>query len=104
MIDLSLADRGKKLKPDVTARARPQAVVELYNTALHVHLLLERKDVNTMVDNEALDGICRRDLYIGCPTYTNLRGLISPTISVLTSTLNANGTLSIDVEDSMHAS
>ena len=39
---------------------------------LCVHSLLEHTDVTIMYDNEALYDICRRNLDIERPTYTNL--------------------------------
>merc|ERR1719333_1396569 len=49
------------------------ACVEPYNTVLCVHSLLEHTDVTNQVDNEALYDICRRNLDIERPTYTNLK-------------------------------
>ena len=48
------------------------AVVEPYSAVLCVHSLLEHTDVSLLVDNEALYDICRRNLDIERPTYTNL--------------------------------
>merc|ERR1711936_829239 len=71
-------------KISFTVWACPQvatAVVEPYNTVLCVHSLLEHTDVTIMYDNEALYDICRRNLDIERPTYTNLNRLIAPVIS-----------------------
>ena len=51
---------------------------------LCVHSLLEHTDVTIMYDNEALYDICRRNLDIERPTYTNLNRLIAQIISSLT--------------------
>merc|ERR1712228_379722 len=80
-------DYGKKTKLSFTIWACPQvatAVVEPYNTVLCVHSLLEHTDVTIMYDNEALYDICRRNLDIERPTYTNLNRLIAQIISSLT--------------------
>ena len=52
-----------------------------------VHSLLEHTDVTIMYDNEALYDICRRNLDIERPTYTNLNRLIAQIISSLTASL-----------------
>ena len=49
-----------------------------------MHSLLEHTDVTIMYDNEALYDICRRNLDIERPTYTNLNRLIAQIISSLT--------------------
>lgn len=54
---------------------------------LCVHSLLEHIDVTIMYDNEALYDICRRNLDIERPTYTNLNRLIAQIISSLTASL-----------------
>ena len=46
-------------------------------------LALEHSDVSFMVDNEALYDICRRNLDIERPTYTNLNRLVAQIISSL---------------------
>lgn len=53
------------------------AVVEPYNSVLSTHSLLEHTDVAVMLDNEAIYDICRRNLDIERPTYTNLNRLIT---------------------------
>merc|ERR1712048_1204261 len=80
-------DYGKKSKLGFTVYPSPQvstAVVEPYNSILSTHSLLEHTDVAVMLDNEAIYDICRRQLDIERPTYTNLNRLISQTISSLT--------------------
>lgn len=57
------------------------------NKVLCVHSLLEHTDVTIMYDNEALYDICRRNLDIERPTYTNLNRLIAQIISNLTASL-----------------
>merc|ERR1712188_232935 len=75
------------------------AVVEPYNTVLCVHSLLEHTDVTMQVDNEALYDICRRNLDIERPTYTNLNRLIAQIISSLTASLRFDGALNVDLTE-----
>ena len=79
-------DYGRKSKLSFTIYPSPQvstAVVEPYNCVLSTHSLLEHTDVSFMVDNEALYDICRRNLDIERPTYTNLNRLIAQVITKL---------------------
>ena len=80
MLERLSVDYGKKSKISFTVWSCPQistAVVEPYNTVLCVHSLLEHTDVTNQVDNEALYDICRRNLDIERPTYTNLNRLVA---------------------------
>uniref|UniRef100_A0A672IMF4 Tubulin/FtsZ 2-layer sandwich domain-containing protein n=1 Tax=Salarias fasciatus TaxID=181472 RepID=A0A672IMF4_SALFA len=73
-------DYGKKSKLDFAVYPAPQvstAVVEPYNSILTTHTTLEHSDCAFMVDNEAISIICRRNLDIERPTYTNLNRLIA---------------------------
>merc|ERR1739848_772585 len=84
MLERLSVDYGKKSKLSFTVWSCPQvatAVVEPYNTVLCVHSLLEHTDVTVMMDNEALYDICRRNLDIERPTYTNLNRLLAQIIS-----------------------
>merc|ERR1712158_127841 len=95
-------DYGKKSKLSFTVWACPQvatAVVEPYNTVLCVHSLLEHTDVTVMYDNEALYDICRRNLHIERPTYTNLNRLLAQVISSLTASLRFDGALNVDITE-----
>merc|ERR1712032_1715125 len=93
---------GKKSKISFTVWACPQvatAVVEPYNTVLCVHSLLEHTDVTIMYDNEALYDICRRNLDIERPTYTNLNRLLAQIISSLTASLRFDVALNVDITE-----
>merc|ERR1711906_10099 len=84
MLERLSVDYGKKSKLSFTIWPCPQvstAVVEPYNCVLAVHSLLEHTDVTNQVDNEALYDICRRNLDIERPTYTNLNRLVAQCIS-----------------------
>merc|ERR1712222_196688 len=93
---------GKKSKLSFTVWACPQvatAVVEPYNTVLCVHSLLEHTDVTILMDNEALYDLCRRNLDIERPTYTNLNRLLAQIISSLTASLRFDGALNVDITE-----
>uniref|UniRef100_A0A915A3S6 Tubulin alpha chain n=1 Tax=Parascaris univalens TaxID=6257 RepID=A0A915A3S6_PARUN len=73
-------DYGKKSKLQFSIYPAPQvstAVVEPYNSVLTTHTTLEHSDCAFMVDNEAIYDICRRNLDVERPSYTNLNRLIS---------------------------
>ena len=73
-------DYGKKSKLEFSIYPAPQvatAVVEPYNSILTTHTTLEHSDCAFMVDNEAIFDICRRNLDIERPSYTNLNRLIA---------------------------
>merc|ERR1711862_1011961 len=102
MLERLSVDYGKKSKISFTVWACPQvatAVVEPYNTVLCVHSLLKHTDVTIMYDNEALYDICRRNLDIERPTYTNLNRLLGQIISSLTASLRFDGALNVDVTE-----
>ena len=95
-------DYGKKSKLGFTLYPCPQissAVVEPYNSILSTHSLLEHTDVAVMLDNEACYDLCRRQLDIERPTYTNLNRLIAQVISSLTASLRFDGALNVDVTE-----
>jgi tubulin alpha len=102
MLERLSVDYGKKSKISFTVWCCPQvatAVVEPYNTVLCVHSLLEHTDVTNQVDNEALYDICRRNLDIERPTYTNLNRLIAQIVSSLTASLRFDGALNVDITE-----
>ena len=73
-------DYGKKSKLEFAIYPAPQvstAVVEPYNSILTTHTTLEHSDCAFMVDNEAIYDICRRNLDIERPTYTNLNRFVT---------------------------
>merc|ERR1712147_425275 len=97
-----LVDYGKKSKLGFTVLPSPQistAVVEPYNSILSMHTLLEHMDVNASVDNEAIYDICRRNLDIERPTYTNLNRLVAQCISSITASLRFEGQLNVDLTE-----
>merc|ERR1711939_108644 len=83
-------DYGKKSKLGFTVYPSP---------LVSTHSLLEHTDVAVMLDNEAVYDICRRNLDIERPTYTNLNRLIAQVISSLTASLRFDGALNVDVTE-----
>ena len=75
------------------------AVVEPYNSTLCAHTTLEHSDCALMVDNEAIYDICRRNLDVERPSYTNLNRLISQIVSSITASLRFDGALNVDLNE-----
>ena len=95
-------DYGKKSKLEFAIYPAPQvstAVVEPYNSILTTHTTLEHSDCAFMVDNEAMYDICRRNLDIERPTYTNLNRLIGQIVSSITASLRFDGALNVDLTE-----
>merc|ERR1712172_149606 len=63
---------------------------------LTTHTTLEHSDCAFMVDNEAIYDICRRNLDIERPTYSNLNRLIGQIVSSITASLRFDGALNVD--------
>ena len=74
-------------------------MVEPYNSILTTHTTLEHSDCAFMVDNEAIYDICRRNLDIERPTYTNLNRLIGQIVSSITASLRFDGALNVDLTE-----
>ncbi|ORX62238.1 tubulin alpha-3 chain [Hesseltinella vesiculosa] len=95
-------DYGKKSKLEFSVYPAPQvstSVVEPYNSILTTHTTLEHSDVSFMVDNEAIYDICRRNLDIERPTYSNLNRLIAQVVSSITASLRFDGSLNVDLNE-----
>ncbi|KAB5537049.1 hypothetical protein PHYPO_G00114360 [Pangasianodon hypophthalmus] len=92
----------EKSKLEFSIYPAPQvstAVVEPYNSILTTHTTLEHSDCAFMVDNEAIYDICRRNLDIERPTYTNLNRLIGQIVSSITASLRFDGALNVDLTE-----
>jgi tubulin alpha len=66
---------------------------------MFVFRTLEHSDCAFMVDNEAIYDICRRNLDIERPTYTNLNRLIGQIVSSITASLRFDGALNVDLTE-----
>ncbi|CAD6210093.1 GSCOCG00010872001-RA-CDS [Cotesia congregata] len=89
------------------------AVVEPYNAILYTHPTLEHCEVAFIVDNQvnmnnvkhtqlknvAIYELCRRNLSIDRPTYTNLNRLIGQIVSSITASLRFDGALNVDLTE-----
>ncbi|KAG0228908.1 Tubulin alpha-3C/D chain [Actinomortierella wolfii] len=95
-------DYGKKTKLEVAVYPAPQvatSVVEPYNSVLTTHATLEHADCSFMVDNEAIYDICRKNLGVDRPTYSNLNRLIAQAVSSITLSLRFGGSLNVDLNE-----
>jgi len=95
-------DYGKKSKLGFSIYPAPQvstAIVEPYNAVLYTHTTLEHCDCAFLVDNQAIYDICKQDLDIQRPTYTNLNRLIAQIISSITASLRFDGALNVDLNE-----
>lgn len=93
---------GKRSKLCFSIYPAPQvatAVVEPFNAILFTHTTLEHCDVEFMVDNQAIYDLCRRNLDIERPTYTNLNRLIGQIVSSITASLRFDGALNVDLTE-----
>ncbi|XP_023324520.1 tubulin alpha chain [Eurytemora carolleeae] len=96
------ADYGKKPKLAFSIYPAPQvstAIVEPYNAVLYSHTTLEHIDCAFLVDNQAIYDICRDNLGIERPTYTNLNRIIAQIISSITASLRFDGALNVDLNE-----
>uniref|UniRef100_A0AAF5DET6 Tubulin alpha chain n=1 Tax=Strongyloides stercoralis TaxID=6248 RepID=A0AAF5DET6_STRER len=95
-------DFAKKSKLGFSIYPAPQvstAVVEPYNSVLTTHTTLEHSDCSFMVDNEAIYDICRKNLGITRPSYSNLNRLVSQIVSSITASLRFDGALNVDLNE-----
>ncbi|VDM03586.1 unnamed protein product [Schistocephalus solidus] len=58
---------------------------------------LENSDCDCIIDIEAIYDVCRRNLDIEQPTYTNLNRLIVQIVSSITASLHFDGALNVDL-------
>uniref|UniRef100_A0A914CJG6 Tubulin alpha chain n=1 Tax=Acrobeloides nanus TaxID=290746 RepID=A0A914CJG6_9BILA len=102
MMERLSVDYGKKAKLEFSVYPAPQistAMVEPYNSILTTHTTLEHSDCSFMVDNEAIYDICRKNLEITRPSYTNLNRLIAQVVSSITASLRFDGALNVDLTE-----
>ncbi|KAL3206624.1 hypothetical protein MRX96_010683 [Rhipicephalus microplus] len=95
-------DYGKKCKFEFAiylAKQVSTGVLEPYNCILTTHTTLEHSDCAFMVDNEVMFDICRCNLDIERPTYTNLNRLIGQIVSSITASLRFDGALNVDLTE-----
>ncbi|BHF79833.1 Tubulin alpha-1C chain [Sparganum proliferum] len=102
MMEHFSVDYGKKFKLEFAIYPAPQistAIVEPYNSVLCTHGTLEHSDCVFMTDNEAIYDVCRRNLDIERPTYTNLNRLMAEIVSSITATLRFDSAPNVDLSE-----
>jgi len=72
-------------------------IVEPYNSMLSTHWLLDHTEVSIVLDNEAIYGICQKQLDIPRPSYAQLNQIIGKVISSMTASLRFDGELNVDL-------
>ncbi|KAM0754521.1 alpha-tubulin [Meredithblackwellia eburnea MCA 4105] len=95
-------DYGKKSKLEFAVYPSPKmsnSVVEPYNAVLTTHTTLEHVDCSFMVDNEAIYDICRKNLGVSSPSFTNLNRIIAQVVSSITASLRFDGSLNVDLNE-----
>lgn len=102
LLERLTVDYGKKSKLGFSIYPSPllgTSVVEPYNAVLSTHNLLENTELTVVLDNEAIYDICRNNLSIERPSYTNLNRLIAQVISSMTASLRFSGALNVDINE-----
>jgi len=74
-------------------------VVEPYNVILSTHTVMEKSDLNVLVDNQALYNICKHSLDIERPSYLNVNRVLAQVMSSLTVSCRFGGEHNFDVAD-----
>jgi len=72
-------------------------IVEPYNSMLSTHWLLDHTEVSIVLDNEAIYGICQKQLDLPRPSYAQLNMIIAKVISSMTASLRFDGELNVDL-------
>merc|ERR1712087_419346 len=72
-------------------------IVEPYNSMLSTQWLLDHTEVSIVLDNEAIYGICQKQLDIDRPSYRDLNVIIAKVISSMTASLRFDGELNVDL-------
>ncbi|PAA49513.1 hypothetical protein BOX15_Mlig001535g3 [Macrostomum lignano] len=96
------SEYGKRSKLQFSIYPAPQistAVVEPMNAILCNHGTISHANCTVIVDNEAIYSICRKNLDIERPTYTNLNRLVGQVVSSVTASLRFEGSLNVDLSE-----
>merc|ERR1712173_414993 len=72
-------------------------IVEPYNAMLSTHWLLDHTEVSLILDNEAIYGICQKQLDVLRPSYADLNSIIAKLVSSMTASLRFDGELNVDL-------
>ena len=93
-------DFRKKCKIGFEIYPSPQlstCIVEPYNALFTTHWLLDHTDLSVTLDNEAIHGICQKQLDIERPSYADLNIIVAKVISSMTASLRFDGELNVDL-------
>merc|ERR1711899_88437 len=93
---------GKKTKIGFEIYPSPNistCIVEPYNGLLSTHWLLDHTDVSLVLDNEALYGICQKNLDVKKPSYEHLNRIIAKVVSSMTAAHRFDGELNVDMNE-----
>jgi len=93
---------GKRSKLQLSVYPAPQiasAVVEPYNAILTTHFSMDYCDCAFLVDNQAINEICKQSLGIGRPSFAHLNRIIGQVSSSITASLRFQGALNVDLAD-----
>ncbi|KAG5454570.1 Tubulin alpha-1 chain [Clonorchis sinensis] len=102
LINQMTQDYRKKTKIELVVYPAPRlasSVVEPYNAVLATHACIEDSEVVFLMDNEAVWDICRRNLNIRRPSFTNINRILAQVISSLTASLRFHGSLNGDLTE-----
>nr|VZI29066.1 unnamed protein product [Spirometra erinaceieuropaei] len=92
---------AKKPKLEFAIYTDPQistAVVEPYNAILCTYSTMEHSDC-AFINRKAIRDVCRRNMDVEIPIYTNLNRLIAQAVSSLTAFLSFDGALDADLTE-----
>lgn len=73
------------------------AVVEPYNSLLHIHATIECVDLSLLFGNEALYELCSNLLFIDSSNFTNINRVVALILSSATAGIRFKGTLNNDL-------
>ncbi|CAH8575103.1 unnamed protein product [Heterobilharzia americana] len=102
LINKMTQDYRKSTKIELVVYPAPRlasSVVEPYNSVLATHACIEDSEVVFLMDNEAVWDICRRNLTIRRPSFTNINRILAQVISSLTAALRFSGSLNGDLSE-----
>lgn len=74
-------------------------VTEPYNTLFASRMLCDYTNVSLVMDNEALYGVCQRNLKLKKPSYVNLNRIIAKVVSSMTCSLRFVGEQNVDMAE-----
>lgn len=92
MLERLSVDYGKKVKMTLTvipSRSLGTSALEPYNSVLSTHVLTEHADLTLGFDNESLYDICRRNLLVDAPFYSDINALVAQACGDLNSPRNS---------------